>query len=105
MVGAQVEFDHVSPGTDVNGKRGELVLLHVQLLETLGSREDTVGYSRVDVVNTESPIIPDTMFLPITEVVLHVESGGVDELLGTSSGIGGELVPSIDIDYLPLLAM
>ena len=45
MVGAKVELHHVGPGTNVNGKRGQLVLLHVEFLQTLGSREDAVWYS------------------------------------------------------------
>ena len=46
LVGAQVELHHVDPGPDVDGKRRELVLLHVQFLQILGSGEYPVRNSK-----------------------------------------------------------
>ncbi len=42
LVGAQVEFDHVDPGADVQRQRRQEILLHVQLGQVFGAREDAV---------------------------------------------------------------
>ena len=45
LVGAKVELHNVEPSPDVYGKRRQLVLLHVQFLKVVCSRENAIGYS------------------------------------------------------------